>query len=138
MFDALSLLGDILLRNSPTVQRHVLETVERQRIGGQTVAARAADFLIIGLDAAGHVGVSDEANIRLVDAHAEGDRGDGEDPVLLQETVAVAVAHHLVETGVISNGRVAAAVEEFGEPFRPLARSAIDDAALAAMTVEEM
>ena len=39
------------------------------------VAAGPAGLLIIGFQAAGHVVVDDEADVGLVDAHAEGQRG---------------------------------------------------------------
>ena len=39
---------------------------------GFAVAAGAADLLVVGLDRARDVGVHHEADVRLVDAHAEG------------------------------------------------------------------
>ena len=56
------------------------------RAAGLAVASGAADLLVIRLDAAGQRGVDDGADIGLVDAHAERDRGDdhfelaGEEP----------------------------------------------------------
>ena len=43
---------------------------------GCAVAAGAADLLVIGFEAARQGGVDDGADVRLVDAHAEGDGGD--------------------------------------------------------------
>ena len=42
---------------------------------GSAVASGAADLLVVGLDRRRHVGMDDEAHVRLVDAHAEGDGG---------------------------------------------------------------
>ena len=71
--DALALLGRIALGNLAPAQLDVAGAIERERVGGQAVAAGAADLLIVGLDRRGHVGVKDEAHVGLVDAHAEGD-----------------------------------------------------------------
>jgi hypothetical protein len=60
----------------------VVGAVERQRLGRRAVAARAADLLIIGLDRFRQIGMRDPADIGLVDAHAEGDRGHHDQPVL--------------------------------------------------------
>ena len=82
-------------------QTNVAHAVERQRVGRQPVAAGAADLLIIALDVGGEVGVEHEADIRLVDAHAEGHGGDHDNAVLLQEGVLVARAIGLVHAGVV-------------------------------------
>ena len=58
----------------PAAQRDVVDAVERQRVGRQPVAAGAADLLVVALDRLRQVGMDDEAHVRLVDAHAEGDR----------------------------------------------------------------
>jgi hypothetical protein len=44
------------------------------RFGRVAVAAGAAGLLIISLDRFRQPGMGDEAHVRLVDAHAEGDR----------------------------------------------------------------
>jgi hypothetical protein len=65
----------------------VVGAVERQRIGGRTIPARAADLLVIGLDRFWQVGLRDPADVGLVHAHAEGDRGHDDQPVLGGEAV---------------------------------------------------
>ena len=69
---------------------HVAQAVGHPRIGGQAVAAGAAGFLVIALDALGQIEVRDEAHVGLVDAHAEGDGGDHHDALLAQEALLVA------------------------------------------------
>jgi hypothetical protein len=49
-------------------------TQNRCAIGRVAVAPGAAGFLVIGLDRLGDSGMRDEADVGLVDPHAEGDR----------------------------------------------------------------
>ena len=51
----------------------------------QAVAAGATGLLVVALDRFGQVDVGDEAHVGLVDAHAEGDRGDDDHAVFAQE-----------------------------------------------------
>ena len=67
----------------------------------------------------GHVGMGDEAHVRLVDAHAEGDGGEGDHAVLAQETVLVGVAPALLEAGVIGERVETLRGEKFGERLGP-------------------
>ena len=50
--------------------------VEEDGARGLPVAPGAADLLVVALDRRRHRGVDDGAHVGLVDAHAEGDRGD--------------------------------------------------------------
>ena len=54
----------------------IRETVKEDRFCGKSIAAAAADFLIITFKRAGKRGVNHRPDVRLIDAHAEGDRGD--------------------------------------------------------------
>ena len=109
----------------------VLQAVEHEGFGGQAVAAGPAGLLVVGFESLRRVEMDDEAHVRLVDAHAEGDRRDDHDAVILDEAVLMGRAHGLVEAGVIGQGGIAA----FGQPGRGLldlvARQAIDDAGMA-------
>ena len=51
----------------------ILGAPEQPGLGRVAVATGAAGFLVIGLDRLGHAGMGDEADVGLVDAHAEGD-----------------------------------------------------------------
>jgi hypothetical protein len=54
--------------------------VEQRCARGESVAAGAADLLVVALDGVGQLVVDDEARVGLVDAHAERFGGD-DDPV---------------------------------------------------------
>src|ERR1035437_7976923 len=55
------------------------------RRGRRTVTPGSPGLLVVPLDRLGQVQVRDEADIRLVDAHPERDRGHHDQPVLAQE-----------------------------------------------------
>ena len=59
---------------------------------GSAVAAGAADLLVVGLQAARQRRVDDGADVRLVDAHAEGDRRDHHLDAARQELLLHALA----------------------------------------------
>ena len=64
---------------------HVAGAEEQDAFAGQSVAARAAGFLVIALDVFRQIVVDDEADVRLVDAHAEGDGRADHPHVVAQE-----------------------------------------------------
>jgi hypothetical protein len=70
----------------------VLQAVDQPGVRGQAVAAGAAGLLVVGLDGLRQVEVGDEAHVRLVDAHAEGDGGDDDHALLAQEAPPGALA----------------------------------------------
>ena len=73
----------------------------------------------------------DEAHVRLVDAHAEGDGGHDDDAVLALEPRLHLAAHRRVEAGVVGERRHAMAREELGGLLDLGAGRAIDDAGVA-------
>ncbi|OPZ87627.1 MAG: hypothetical protein BWY76_00366 [bacterium ADurb.Bin429] len=119
------------LRENPAHERDIAEAVEHPGIGGQAVAPRAPRLLIIGFHALRDVQVGDEAHVRLVNAHAEGDGGDDNHPVLALKAVLVALAGGGVHAGVI--GQCVPALRR--QPVRDLlglaAGQAVDDAGVA-------
>ena len=117
--DALALLGRTVVEDLAPPELDVARAVERERVGGQAIAAGAADLLIIGFDRRGHVGVKDEADVGLVDPHAEGDGRADNAIVLALEGVLIAGAKLMIEPGVIGE-RAPAGAREFGrELLRP-------------------
>jgi hypothetical protein len=88
--DALLLVRGLAFVDLQAAQPDVSHAVERQRIGRQSVAAGAADLLIVALDIGRHVGMKHKTHVRLVDAHAERHRRDHHDAVFLQKHVLVA------------------------------------------------
>ena len=59
--------------------------VEQHALRFQPVAAGASGLLLVVLDRLRHPGVQDEADVRAIDAHAEGDGGDDEVALLRRE-----------------------------------------------------
>ena len=74
--------------------------------------------------------MGDEADVRLVDAHAERDRGDDDDSLLPQEPRLRVLAHCGVETRVVGHGVDPAGAEPRGSGLHALAGHAVDDARL--------
>ena len=105
--------------------------------GGLAVAAGAAGFLVIGLDALRQIEMRDEAHVGLVDAHAERDGGDDHDAVLVDEAILVAGALPAIEARMIGQCRDAG----LGQRSRGIldlgARQAIDDAGIACMALAD-
>ena len=69
------------------VRQHVGPRVEQHAVARQAVAAGAADLLVVALDRPRHVAVDHVADVRLVDAHAEGDGGDHDVDLVAREGV---------------------------------------------------
>ncbi len=93
----------------------VLETVGQPRGRGQPVPPGAPGFLVVPLDGFGQVEMGDEAYVRFVDAHAEGDGRDHDDAVLPQEAGLVLGSGARVEPGVVRQRRDAVRHQEFGD-----------------------
>ncbi len=66
-----------------------------------SVAAGPAGLLVVALDRLGQIQMRDEPHVGLVDAHAEGDRGDHDQAVLPQEPRLVGCAWPRVQAGVV-------------------------------------
>src|ERR1019366_2965953 len=103
---------------------------EQQTVAGQAIAPGAAGLLVVALDILGEVVVDDPADVGLVDAHAEGDRGANDAGVVAQKAFLVAIALVAGEAGVVGAGGEAAADQRFGQTLRGGAARAVDDAAL--------
>ena len=138
VLDAAALFAHVLFVDAPAEEGHVVKRVERQRIGRQPVAARAPDLLIVALNGRRHIGMGDEAHVRLVDAHPEGDGRDGDDGVFTQETVAIAIARRLIHPRMIGQRVVTLLLKVIRKVFGALARRAIDDAAFALVFFEKV
>ena len=136
--------GDLLLlRIGDLVEemrllRDVAGAEEQEAIAGQTIAARAAGFLIVAFDVLRQIVVDDPADVGLVDAHAEGDRGADDARVVAEKCLLVARALGGVEAGVVGLGGETAARERFGHALRGCAARAIDDAALRLTLAHEL
>jgi hypothetical protein len=92
------------------------------------VAAGAPGLLIIGLDRLGQAGMRDEADVGLVDAHAEGDRRDHHHVLARDEIMLVLRAHRRVEPGMIGADHTPLRRQGGGELLGGGAGLSIDDA----------
>ena len=129
------LAGDLLfLRiglfvNELRLLHHVAGAEEQHAFARQTVAARAAGFLVIALDVFRQVVMDDEADVRLVDAHAEGDGRADHAHVVAQKKFLMLGALLRRQPGVIRPRLHAVLGEIGGDALGGFARLAIDDAA---------
>ena len=128
-----AVLIDVLFINLPPPESNILDPVQRQGSGIQTIAPRPADLLIISLDGCRHIGMHDKAHIGLVDPHAESDSGHGNHPVFAQETVLIGVAGRQIQTGMIGHRLIALLLQIARQCLGLFARGAIDDAAVPAV-----
>jgi len=76
--------------------------------------------------------MDDVADVRLVDAHPEGDRRHHDVDLVAREGVLVPRPHGVLEPGVVRHGAHAGGTEELGQGFDVLPRQHVDNAALAA------
>ena len=110
--------GDPLIDLRPA-QADIVGTIERQRLGRSPVAARAADLLIIGLDAFREIRMGNPADVRFVDAHTKGDGCTDDQPVLLLEPHLDAAALIGLHPAVIVAGRMTGLTQGLRQNFGP-------------------
>ena len=127
--------GAAFRRGEPLVdlraaQADVVGAEKRQRFRWSAIAPGAADLLVIGLDALGQVGVSDPADIGLVHAHAEGDGGHHDQPVLAGKPRLDYAPIFGLHPAVIMAGVVAFLGQRLRQSFGLGTGPAVDDAGL--------
>ena len=105
MLDPFRLLRPLRIVDHQAADPDIVHAVEHQGFRRQPVPPGAADFLVIGFDGRRDVGVGDEADVRLVDAHAEGDGRNHDHAVLRQEAILMPVANRLIHAGVVGHRR---------------------------------
>ena len=125
-FDAL-LLGIAALLDQAAADGDVAVAEQQQRFGRQAVAPGAAGLLVVALDVLGQVVVHDEAHVRLVDAHAEGDGRHDDLQIVAQEHLLHLPALLIAQAGMVGPGLEAGGRQAVGHFFDPLAREGVDD-----------
>ena len=100
---------------------HVAGGVEQKALGRRSVASGAPGLLVVVLQAARDVVVDDVVDVRLVDAHAEGVRGDHHAGAVVEEVILVAVALCRREARVVARGRDATRAQKLAELLDGLA-----------------
>ena len=91
-----------------------------------SVAPRASGLLVIGLDAAGHFKMGDEADVGTVNAHAKGIGGDGDGDFATHEPFLCGGAGRIVHAAMV--GDAVAGGERLVHALDTFARGAINDA----------
>ena len=135
--DLLFLLAGLLV-NEELLLHHVAGAEEQDALARQSVAAGAAGFLVVALDILRQVVVDDEADVRLVDAHAEGDGGADHPHLVAQEQLLVPRALLRRQPRVIGPRRHAILRQVGRDPLRGLSRHAVDDAAVLRPLAQEV
>ncbi len=77
---------------------------EQQAFARQTIAARAAGFLVIALDIFRQIVMHHETDVGFVDAHAEGDGGADHADFIAQKRFLIPAALVRLQAGVIRRG----------------------------------
>ena len=115
----------------------VLPGVEQAAFGFQAIAPGPAALLLVMLQRLGHAGVNHVPHVGLVDAHAEGHRGDDRVDLLFDERFLVAAAVIVRQAGMVRPHAVAQFLQHGRGLLHVLARNAIDDARLARVPVQD-
>ena len=102
LLEGLAALG---LRNPLTQLDDVLQAIGKPGIGGLSIAPGTARFLIVGLNRFGQIEMSNKSNVRLVDAHSEGNCCNDDDAVLVQEAGLCSAAYTGLEPCMVGERR---------------------------------
>ena len=106
---------------------HVLHPEQQQGLGGHAVAAGTPGLLVVPLDVLRHVVMDDEADVGLVDPHAERDRGDDDVDLVALERLLHAGALGGRQPGVVGGRAHAGGGEAGGDLLGTPPRQAVDD-----------
>ena len=82
--------------------------------------------------------MDDVGNVRLVDAHAEGVRGDHDGAAVADEILLILPSLVRAESGVVARGGETAALQQLADLLDALARGTVDDAALVPAFFEQL
>ena len=131
------LVGSIAAVYQKAAHAKIVAVPQQVTAGRVAIAAGAARFLIVGLDALGHVVMDDIANVGLVDAHAKGVGGNHHLNVVVDKGALALAAGVVAHAGMVTANANAAGTQRFGkltcQRIDGLAGGAIHDAALTRM-----
>ena len=130
------LLADFLLRHRFPLHEllqllDVLIAIVRDTQAFLPVPSGATGFLIIAFYALGNIVMDNEADVRLVYTHAEGNGGHNHIHFLRKELVLIVGPGFGIQPGMIRKGADAIDTEELSQFFHLFAAKAVDDAGLA-------
>ena len=125
-----ALLFRVFLRNEIADFLQIRVAEQQQAVGVFAVAPGASDLLIIAFDVLRQIVMQNKANVRLIDAHAEGDGRHHDLRVVADERLLIALPRRVLHSGVIRLHGKMLPRERVGHVLDLLARRAIDDAGL--------
>ena len=100
------------------------------------ISSGAAGLLVISLNALGNVVVDHETDVRLVDTHSEGNRGDDDVHIFHQETVLVFRSRLGIQSRMVGKGAYPIDGQETGSLFHLLPAKTVDNPGLARMLLD--
>ena len=124
--------------NEHRLFHRVARTEQQHTFARQAIAAGAAGFLIIAFDVFRQVVVDHEADVRLVDAHAERDGRTDDAHIVAQKKFLMRAAFLGREAGVIRSGLHTVFGKIGGHALGGFARHAIHDAAFFRPRAEKL
>ena len=131
------LIGSIAAIDQKAAHTEIVAVPQQMAACRIAIAAGAARFLVVCLDALGHVVVDDVAHVGLIDAHSKGVGGDHHLNVVVDKgtlTLAAGVVAHAGMVAAHANAAGAQCLGKLrGQRVDRLAGRAIHDAALARM-----
>ena len=132
----LQLLGVLDVVEQATYPAYVGGIIEQQRLGRGAVPPGPTRLLVVGLDILGHVIVHHEAHVGFVDPHAERHRRHHYLDIILEEVFLGALTLLERQTGMVGCRLAAVAYQALGHLLHPVAAGAVDDAAVALLTLD--
>ena len=103
---------------------------QQETFARQAVASGAARFLVVTLDVLRQIIMDHEADVRLVDAHAERDRGANHPDFVAQKQVLVSAPIVGLHSRMIRRGLDAVGIQSLGNALGALAALAVNDPAV--------
>ena len=137
VLDPLLLLGGAGVVDEAAQLRDVAAAMHHPGHRRQAVTAGPARFLVVGLQALGQIHMRHEAHIRLVDAHAEGDRGHHHHGAAKPEPLQRCSPLLRFQSGVICDRIKTRRLQLGAEPIHPRPGAGVDDARRTAMLLEK-
>ena len=116
--------GDTFV-NLGATKPNIFGAKQCQCFGGRTITPSTANFLIVGLDRFGQIGVGNPSNIRLIDPHTKGHRRHNDQPVLLLKATFPNAAIFGVHATMIMQRQMPRIAQGTGDPFGLGTRAAI-------------
>ena len=110
---------------------HIPAREQQHALGCRSVASGASGLLVVALDVLGHVVVQHEANVGLIDAHAEGVGGHHHPAAVVDEVLLVLAALLVGQAGVVARGGNTVLHQLEADLVHRLPGRAIDDARLS-------